>query len=157
MLNIAGEMSLRRCELAAFIVLEAGKTMGEALADGTRHDFLNFYAREEGRFLRKNQMPPLEVSWPVVTPWNFPLAIPCGMVSAALVAGNTVILKSAEQTPIIASLMVDIFHRHGVPKDALIHLPGDGETVGDALVNHPDIAGVVFTGSKKVGCIYLIL
>ena len=152
MLNIAGEMSLRRCELAAFIVLEAGKTMGEALADVDEAvDFLNFYAREEGRFLRKNQSATSRGVMAVVTPWNFPLAIPCGMVSAALVAGNTVILKSAEQTPIIASLMVDIFHRHGVPKDALIHLPGDGETVGDALVNHPDIAGVVFTGSKKVG------
>ena len=87
----------------------------------------------------------------VVTPWNFPLAIPCGMVSSALVAGNSVILKSAEQTPIIASLMVESFHRNGVPHDALIHLPGDGETIGDKLVNHDDIAGVVFTGSKSVG------
>ena len=73
------------------------------------------------------------------------------MISSALVAGNTVLLKSAEQTPIIAQLLVDIFHRHGVSKSELIHLPGEGETVGDRLVNNEHIAGVVFTGSKKVG------
>lgn len=87
----------------------------------------------------------------VISPWNFPVAIPCGMITAALSSGNTVILKSAEQTPLVAQLLVDLFHQSGVPYEALIHLPGVGETVGDALVGHKEIAGVLFTGSKKVG------
>jgi RHH-type transcriptional regulator, proline utilization regulon repressor / proline dehydrogenase / delta 1-pyrroline-5-carboxylate dehydrogenase len=152
LLKVAEEFLVRRLELSAFIVKEAGKTMEEALADVDEAiDFLHFYAREQQRFLRKNPTAISRGVLAVVTPWNFPLAIPCGMISSALVAGNTVILKSAEQTPIIASLMVESFHRHGCPKEALIHLPGDGETVGDKLVNHPLIAGVVFTGSKSVG------
>ncbi len=152
LLKVAEEFFTRRLELSSFIVKEAGKTMPEALADVDEAiDFLHYYAREQQRFLRKNPKAISRGALAVITPWNFPLAIPCGMVSSALVAGNTVILKSAEQTPLIASIMVECFHRQGVPKDALIHLPGDGETVGDKLVNHPEIAGVVFTGSKSVG------
>src|SRR5690606_239447 len=87
----------------------------------------------------------------VISPWNFPLAIPCGMVSGALVAGNTVILKSAEQTPLIAEVLVSLLHEAGIPKNALIHMPGMGETVGDQIVKDARVAGIIFTGSKAVG------
>ena len=73
------------------------------------------------------------------------------MVSASLVAGNSVIVKSAEQTPLIVQKLVEIFWQAGVPKEVLVHLPGDGEVVGKTLVESKDIAGVIFTGSKAVG------
>jgi RHH-type proline utilization regulon transcriptional repressor/proline dehydrogenase/delta 1-pyrroline-5-carboxylate dehydrogenase len=84
-----------------------------------------------------------------ISPWNFPLAIFMGQVTAALAAGNTVIAKPAEQTPLIAGLAVAILHRAGVPGDALHLLPGDGATVGAPLVADPRIAGVAFTGSTE--------
>jgi RHH-type proline utilization regulon transcriptional repressor/proline dehydrogenase/delta 1-pyrroline-5-carboxylate dehydrogenase len=145
-------MLTRRNELSALIVYEAGKTIVEAQADVDEAiDFLNFYARNEA-FLQRN-LTDLTSRGPtaVISPWNFPLAIPCGMVASALVAGNTVILKSAEQTPLIAQVLVDILHESGVPKDVLIHLPGVGEIVGDFLVKDERISTIVFTGSKAVG------
>ena len=87
-----------------------------------------------------------------ISPWNFPLAIFSGQVMAALAAGNTVIAKPAEQTPLIAAAAVDLFHRAGIPPTALHLVPGDG-TVGAALVAHSDVAGVAFTGSTAVGWI----
>ncbi len=85
-----------------------------------------------------------------IAPWNFPLAIFVGQVSAALAAGNPVLAKPAEQTPLIAAAAVQLFHRAGVPRAALQLLPGRGETVGAALVADPRIAGVLFTGSTAV-------
>ena len=85
-----------------------------------------------------------------IAPWNFPLAIFVGQVSAALAAGNPVIAKPAEQTPLIAAHAVRLFHEAGVPEAALQLLPGAGETVGAALVADPRIAGVLFTGSTEV-------
>jgi RHH-type proline utilization regulon transcriptional repressor/proline dehydrogenase/delta 1-pyrroline-5-carboxylate dehydrogenase len=148
----ANLMLLRRKELSALIMYEAGKTLKEAFGDVDEAiDFLNFYARHAvdclADFPKKVPLGPHVV----ISPWNFPLAIPTGMVSAPLVMGNPVILKSAEQTPLIAQVMVDLFHEAGVPKDVLIHVPGEGETVGDAIVNDERIAAVVFTGSKAVG------
>ena len=87
----------------------------------------------------------------VIAPWNFPLAIPTGMVTAALVTGNTVVFKPAEQTPGIASRLVELLFEAGLPTGALAFLPGIGEDVGPALVEHPDVAFVTFTGSKAVG------
>lgn len=148
----ANIMLLRRKELSALIMYEAGKTLKEAFGDVDEAiDFLNFYAR--GAVDSLDDFPNKVPLGPhvVISPWNFPLAIPTGMVSAPLVMGNPVILKSAEQTPLIAQVMVDLFHEAGVPKDVLIHLPGLGETVGDHLVNNEKIAAVVFTGSKAVG------
>ena len=109
------------------------------------------YAREEAWIHRGEEKFGSRGVVAVISPWNFPLAIPCGMVSAALVAGNTVILKSAEQTPLIAQTLTDIFYEAGLPEKILIHLPGPGETVGAALVEHKRVAGIVFTGSKQVG------
>ena len=152
LVKAAGLMLALRKELSALIVYEAGKSINEALADVDEAiDFLNFYARTEA-YLNRN-ITDLASRGPtvVISPWNFPLAIPCGMVASSLVAGNTVILKSAEQTPLITQLMVDLFHQAGVPKNVLIHLPGIGEVVGDFLVRDSRISTIVFTGSKSVG------
>lgn len=152
LVKAASIMLAKRNELSALIVYEAGKSVSEALADVDEAiDFLNFYARTEA-FLQRNQTD-LTGRGPtvVISPWNFPIAIPCGMVVSSLVCGNTVILKSAEQTPLVTQLLVDMLHAAGVPKDVLIHLPGEGETVGDYLVKDPRTSTIVFTGSKAVG------
>ena len=152
LIKTAQIMLAYRLELSTLIVQESGKVMAEALADVDEAiDFLHFYARQILVYQKQNPSAHSRGVLAVVTPWNFPLAIPCGMVSSALVSGNTVILKSAEQTPLIAQKMVDIFHMAGVPENCLIHLPGLGESVGDALIKHPHVAGAIFTGSKNVG------
>jgi RHH-type proline utilization regulon transcriptional repressor/proline dehydrogenase/delta 1-pyrroline-5-carboxylate dehydrogenase len=87
----------------------------------------------------------------VISPWNFPLAIPSGMVSAALVAGNTVVLKPAEQTPAVAAVLARALREGGLPAGVLSFLPGLGEEVGAHLVSHPAVSLVAFTGSKQVG------
>ena len=149
LISTASLVLAERNSLASLIVFEAGKTALEALGDVDEAiDFLNYYAR------CALDMPPQALSrgsFGVISPWNFPLAIPCGMVAAPLVAGNTVILKSAEQTPLVAARLVELFHRAGVPRDVLVHLPGEGESVGAALVRHERLAGIVFTGSRSVG------
>ena len=143
---------VKRKQLAALIVYEVGKSIPEAYADVDEAiDFLRFYACEEGKIHLGDDI--MESCGPIatITPWNFPLAIPCGMVAAALVAGNTVILKSAEQSSLVGQTLVSIFHEAGVPRDVLIHLPGPGESVGNFLLHSPRIAGATFTGSKEVG------
>src|SRR5207249_2345830 len=87
----------------------------------------------------------------VIAPWNFPLAIICGMSSAAIAAGNAAILKPAEQSPIIAFKLVEILHAAGIPGGVAQYLPGPGEIVGRRLVEHPDVDLIAFTGSKEVG------
>ncbi len=152
LLKAAQILLLRRVELAVLITYEAGKTLSEALADiDEAIDFIHFYTRSAGLKFSKNESLVSRGPILVISPWNFPLAIPCGMVTASLIAGNTAILKSAEQTPLIAQALVDIFHEAGVPKQAIIHMPGIGETIGDKLVRDKRIAGIVFTGSKAVG------
>jgi RHH-type proline utilization regulon transcriptional repressor/proline dehydrogenase/delta 1-pyrroline-5-carboxylate dehydrogenase len=152
LLKAADIMLNRRNELSALISYEAGKSIIEAYGDVDEAiDFLTYYAREERKITVHSNKMVSRGPIAAITPWNFPLAIPTGMVAGPLVAGNPVILKSAEQTPLIASKLVDIFYEAGVPKDALIYLPGLGEEVGQALVESPKIAGYVFTGSKAVG------
>ena len=124
-------------------------------------DFLEYYAREavaldEGRALvqvpgERNTMryAPRGVA-AVIAPWNFPLAIPCGMTAAALAAGNAAVLKPAEQSPASAGALVEALHAAGVPRDALSLLPGYGE-VGAALVRDPRVHVIAFTGSSAVG------
>jgi RHH-type proline utilization regulon transcriptional repressor/proline dehydrogenase/delta 1-pyrroline-5-carboxylate dehydrogenase len=141
---------LLEAECAAFMALavrEAGKTLANAVAEVREAvDFLRYYA---GQALA---LPPAAPIGPVVaiSPWNFPLAIFAGQASAALAAGNPVLAKPAEQTPLIAHAAVHLFHRAGVPPAALQLLPGRGETIGAALVADPRIAGVIFTGSTEV-------
>jgi RHH-type proline utilization regulon transcriptional repressor/proline dehydrogenase/delta 1-pyrroline-5-carboxylate dehydrogenase len=159
----ASWMRARRDELAALEVFEAGKPWKEADADVCEAiDFCEFYGREMVRLDRGGvvESPPGEQNRlryqgrgviAVIAPWNFPLAIPCGMVSAALVAGNAVLFKPAEQTPAIAYRLVEALEAGGLPKGVLAFLPGIGEEVGAHLVEHPDVAGIAFTGSKDVG------
>ena len=84
-------------------------------------------------------------------PWNFPLAILTGMTAAALVTGNTVVMKPAEQSSVVAAQLMEIFREAGLPAGVLNYLPGGGEVAGAALVEHPDVALIAFTGSRPVG------
>jgi RHH-type proline utilization regulon transcriptional repressor/proline dehydrogenase/delta 1-pyrroline-5-carboxylate dehydrogenase len=152
LLKAARILLARRNMISSLIVYEGGKSIPEAHADVDEAiDFLTFYAREEAKMQRRNDRLSARGVVSVISPWNFPLAIPCGMVSSALVAGNSVILKSARPTPLIAQLLIDVLHEAGVPSDVLVHLPGKGSEVGEVLVSNPEIAGIVFTGSKEVG------
>ncbi len=156
-------MRSRRNDLAALEVFEAGKPWKDADADVAEAvDFLEYYGREMLRLDRGGvvQSPPGERNrlryqgrgiGVVIAPWNFPLAIPTGMVAAALVAGNAVVLKPAEQTPAVASRLVEALVAGGLPPGVLAFLPGVGEDVGAYLVEHPDVSFVAFTGSKAVG------
>lgn len=152
LLKAADMMLIRRNYLSALMMFEAGKTMTEALADVDEAiDFINFYARQEIllQFSREKLINRGVIC--VIAPWNFPLAIPCGMCVAPLAAGNAVILKPAEQTPLIAIELHKILIDAGVPKDIFHLIIGDGEVVGAPLVSHDRTAGIVFTGSKNVG------
>ncbi len=125
---------------------EAGKTIPDAIAEVREAvDFLRFYADEAEAL----QGEPLGVV-ACISPWNFPLAIFLGQVAAALAAGNAVVAKPAEQTPIIAHDAVRLLHEAGVPTGVLHFLPGDGPSVGGPLVRHARVGGVVFTGSTDV-------
>jgi RHH-type proline utilization regulon transcriptional repressor/proline dehydrogenase/delta 1-pyrroline-5-carboxylate dehydrogenase len=153
----------RRDSIAALEVFEAGKPWKEADGDVCEAiDFCEYYGREMLRLAggAAVQSPPGERNdlhyqarglVAVIAPWNFPLAIPMGMVSAALVTGNCVVFKPAEQTPAIAFRLYEAFEAAGLPKGVLSFLPGKGEIVGARLVEHPDIAVIAFTGSKAVG------
>ncbi|MBI2257179.1 MAG: bifunctional proline dehydrogenase/L-glutamate gamma-semialdehyde dehydrogenase PutA [Proteobacteria bacterium] len=155
-------MEARRAELLALCIREAGKTVGDAVAELREAvDFCRYYAARA----RADFAAPLPLPGPTgernqlmlqgrgvfacISPWNFPLAIFMGQVSAALVAGNCVIAKPAEQTPLIAAAAVKILHQAGIPGDVLHLLPGDGPTVGAPLTRDPRIAGVAFTGSTE--------
>ena len=147
----ATALEARAAEFMHLAVREAGKTIPDAIAEVREAvDFLRYYAREaERREFAGAAGVPLGVV-ACISPWNFPLAIFLGQASAALAAGNAVIAKPAEQTPLIAAEAVELLHEAGVPKDALILLPGDGPSVGAPLVKHPIVNGVVFTGSTEV-------
>ncbi len=149
LLRAAERLRVLRMDAAALVAAEAGKARLEALGDVDEAiDFMQFYAREALQLPADVQ--PLGVV-AVIAPWNFPLAIPTGMVAGALAAGNAVILKSAEQTPLCAEFLVQVLRDAGVPPDAIQHLPGDGMEVGSVLVAHPLVHGCAFTGSVDVG------
>ncbi|MBI3301168.1 MAG: L-glutamate gamma-semialdehyde dehydrogenase [Deltaproteobacteria bacterium] len=159
----AAVMRARRAELAAWEVVEAGKPWREADADVCEAiDYLVYYGREMLRIAPARQLDDLPgevnlyVYQPrgvavVIAPWNFPLAILTGMTAAALVAGNTTIMKPAEQTPVIAAKLMEIFRSVGLPAGVLTYLPGLGEEVGEYLVTHPRVNLIAFTGSLTVG------
>ena len=151
-----------RARLMVLAVREAGKTIPDALAEVREAaDFCRYYAwRARDEFAEPVALPgPTgednrialhgRGAFVCISPWNFPLAIFTGQVSAALAAGNAVIAKPAEQTPLIAYAAVEILHRAGVPGDVLHLLPGEGESVGSALVRDERIAGIAFTGSTE--------
>ena len=156
-------MRERRAELASLEIFEAGKPWKEADADVCEAiDFCEYYGRQMLHLSRGApvQSPPGESNrltyaprgvGVVIAPWNFPLAIPMGMTAAALVAGNPVVLKPAEQSPGVAWQIVRAFRAAGLPEGVLNFLPGYGEEVGPALVEHPDVSFITFTGSRAVG------
>ncbi|MEQ9901613.1 trifunctional transcriptional regulator/proline dehydrogenase/L-glutamate gamma-semialdehyde dehydrogenase [Pectobacterium punjabense] len=136
--------------LLGLLVREAGKSFSNAIAEVREAvDFLRYYASQVRDTFTNDTHRPLG---PIVciSPWNFPLAIFTGQISAALAAGNSVLAKPAEQTPLIAAQAVRILHEAGIPLGVLQLLPGQGETIGSVLVNDERVRGVVFTGSTAV-------
>jgi 1-pyrroline-5-carboxylate dehydrogenase len=159
----ARRMRKRRWELNAAMILEVGKPWPEADADTAEAiDFLEYYGREMLRYgvdqpvvripgeKGKLVYVPLGVGV-VIPPWNFPLAILTGMTSAAVVAGNTVVLKPSSDSPLIGWKFFEIMEQAGVPPGVINYVTGPGGAVGDALVKHPKTRFVSFTGSKEVG------
>ena len=161
--RVAAIMDRRRFELSALEVYEVGKPWAEADGDIREAiDFLLFYAQQMRlRGLpRLTQHVPGEESyqhyWPrgvalVIAPWNFPMAILTGMVSAALVTGNTVIMKPAEQSAVCGAMLMEMFEEAGIPPGVLNFLPGKGRVIGQYLVDHKDVHMIAFTGSREVG------
>ena len=150
LLRAADLMQTQMQPLMALLCREAGKTLPNAIAEVREAiDFLRYYAQQAQQHLNNDSHRPLGVVV-CISPWNFPLAIFTGQIAASLAAGNVVVAKPAEQTNLIAAQAVALLHQAGIPTYALQLLPGDGETVGQALVAHPACDGVVFTGSHPV-------
>lgn len=153
----------RKHEFSAWLVYEAGKNWAEADGDTAEAiDFMEFYGREMERLAEGQLLTPLvgehnELAYiplgvgVVIPPWNFPLAIMVGMTMAAIVAGNTVVLKPASPTPVIAAKFVELLEEAGVPDGVVNYLPGAGSEIGDFLVEHPLTRFICFTGSREVG------
>jgi 1-pyrroline-5-carboxylate dehydrogenase len=163
LLNAAAIIRERKFEFMAWLTYEVGKNWAEADADvGETIDFLEFYGREALRLKRATtpiQYPgernellyiPLGVG-AVIPPWNFPFAIMAGMTAAAIVTGNTVVLKPSSDSPTIAAKFVEVLEEAGMPEGVVNFCPGSGAAFGNAIVEHPKTRFVAFTGSKAVG------
>jgi len=163
LLNASAIIQSRRLEFNAWMVYEVGKNWAEADADtGETIDFLEFYAREALRLSRATSPVQLacehdELAYiplgagAVIPPWNFPFAIMAGMTSAAIVCGNTVILKPSSDSPTIACKFFEVLQEAGMPDGVVNFCPGSGASFGNALVEHPKTRFIAFTGSKGVG------
>jgi 1-pyrroline-5-carboxylate dehydrogenase len=163
LLKAADLMRQRKHEFSAVMILEVGKTWSEADADTAEAiDFLEFYAREAFRYAGKQPITHIEseqndlVYIPlgvgaVIPPWNFPLAIMAGMTTAAVVTGNTVVLKPSSDSPWIAYRFFELLEEAGMPPGVVNFVSGGGMEVGEPLVQHPRIRFISFTGSKGVG------
>lgn len=163
LVKAAAIMRRRIYEFSAWMVVESSKSWNEAYADAAEAvDFLEFYAREAVKWGQPHPTTPAvgeenEVRYmplgvgAIIAPWNFPLAILCGMTAAAIVTGNTVIMKPAEQTPIIAAKLFELLESVNLPPGVVNFVPGPGEIVGETLTGHPGVKFVVFTGSREVG------
>ena len=164
-LRAADLMSDAKYELSALMTFENGKNRFEAVADVDEAiDFLRYYAqqvvdhqgfdREMGRTVKNERarsvLRPYGV-WAVISPFNFPLAIATGMTAGALIMGNTVVLKPASDTPLLALKLYELLTEAGLPPGVLNYVTGGGSTVGQALVESDDVAGLAFTGSRDVG------
>src|SRR5437763_2431835 len=156
-------MHRRRFELSALEVFEVGKAWAEADGDiREAMDFCLFYAQQM-RLIGRPRLTQHVLGeesyqhyWPrgvalIIAPWNFPMAILCGMTTAALVTGSTVIMKPAEQSAVIGAMLMEIFEEAGVPPGVLNYLPGRGSVMGAHLVDHKDVDLIAFTGSREVG------
>jgi 1-pyrroline-5-carboxylate dehydrogenase len=161
--TVAGILRERKFEFAAWMVFEVGKNWAEADADiAETIDFAEFYAREALRLAQAKtptQLPgeadrliyiPLGVA-AVIPPWNFPCAIMAGMTMAAIVTGNTVVMKPSHDSPAIAAKFFEVLQEAGMPDGVVNFCPGSGSTFGAGLVEHPLTRFVAFTGSKEVG------
>ncbi|NEQ73808.1 MAG: L-glutamate gamma-semialdehyde dehydrogenase [Okeania sp. SIO2C9] len=156
-------MEKRRHELSAWMVLEVGKPLNQCNAEVSEAiDFCRYYADEMERLDQgykydvagetdRYYYQPRGISL-VISPWNFPLAIPTGMTVSSLVTGNCTLLKPAEVSSVIASKIAEILVEAGFPKGVFQFVPGKGSTVGDFMVKHPDVNSITFTGSQEVGC-----
>jgi RHH-type proline utilization regulon transcriptional repressor/proline dehydrogenase/delta 1-pyrroline-5-carboxylate dehydrogenase len=164
LVRTAAVLRRRRFELAAWEVYECAKGWREADADVAEAiDFCEYYAREMRRLARPPavNLPGEENAYTyeprgvcvVIAPWNFPLAILCGMTTAALVSGNPVVMKPAEQSSVIGAKLMEAFVEAGLPPGVINYLPGIGEEIGPALADHPDVALIAFTGSRGVGLV----
>ena len=155
-------LEARAAHVMALLQHEGGKTLDDALSEVREAaDFCRYYAAEGRKLFGASEAMPGPTGesnelrlrgrgvFVAISPWNFPLAIFLGQVTAALMAGNAVVAKPAEQTPLIATEAIKLLHEAGVPASALQVVPGDG-AIGAVLTAHPDIAGVVFTGSTEV-------
>lgn len=164
LLRKAGDlMEQRRHELSAWMVLEVGKPLRECDAEISEGiDFCRYYASEMERLDRgvnydvagetnRYHYQPRGITV-VISPWNFPFAIPVGMTVASLVAGNCTLLKPAEVSSVIASKFAEILVEAGIPAGVFQYVPCKGSSVGSHLVKHPDVNTIVFTGSQEVGC-----
>jgi 1-pyrroline-5-carboxylate dehydrogenase len=159
----AARLRAKRFENNAWLILEAGKTWAEADADTAEAiDFCEFYGREALRYAGPQPLTKLEGEQgelryiplgvgAVIPPWNFPCAIMAGMTAAALVTGNTVVLKPSSDSPGIAAFFLNILQEAGLPPGVVNYVTGGGSTVGNTLVEHPKIRFIAFTGSKEVG------
>lgn len=159
----AAEMRRRKFEFAAWMVYEVGKNWGEADADVAEAiDFMEFYGREMLRLAEPQPLVPFAGEdnrltyiplgvGVVIPPWNFPLAIMVGMTTAAVVSGNTVLLKPASTSPIIAAKFIELMEQIGLPAGVINFIPGPGSQIGDFLVEHPKTRFISFTGSRDTG------
>lgn len=158
-------MAKRKYELAALMTLDNGKNRFEAVGDVDEAiDYLRYYSEEmvknKGYERRikgvlpgesvKSVMKPYGV-WGVISPFNFPLAITCGMTTGALVTGNTVVLKPATDAPLLAFSLYEVYRDAGLPEGVLNLLTGSGASAGQPIIEHPDVMGIAFTGSYAVG------
>jgi 1-pyrroline-5-carboxylate dehydrogenase len=161
----AAEMRRRKLDFNAWMVIEVGKSWAEAEADTAEAiDFMEFYGRQALRYAAPQPLTPSplkdeinELNYIplgvgiVIPPWNFPLAIMAGMTTAALVTGNTVVLKPSSDSPVIAAKFVELLEEVGLPPGVVNFLPASGGKVGDFLVSHPKTRFISFTGSMEVG------
>jgi RHH-type proline utilization regulon transcriptional repressor/proline dehydrogenase/delta 1-pyrroline-5-carboxylate dehydrogenase len=156
-------MEKRRAELSACMVLEVGKPVRECDGEVSEAiDFCRYYADEMERLdaghpydiageTNRYNYQPRGISL-IISPWNFPLAIPTGMTVASLVAGNCTLLKPAEVSSVITAKLSEILVEAGIPRGVFQYVPGKGSTVGAYMVKHPDVHMITFTGSQEVGC-----
>jgi 1-pyrroline-5-carboxylate dehydrogenase len=163
LLKAAQIMRQRKMEINAWMIQEAGKNWLEAEADTSEAiDFLEYYAREAIRWKEIKGVTPFPNEYPeleylplgvgiIIPPWNFPMAILTGMATAAIVTGNTVLVKPAESTPTIGYRLVEIMREAGLPDGVLNFVPGDPSEIGDYMVEHPKTRFISFTGSKATG------
>ncbi|HEY3454266.1 MAG TPA: aldehyde dehydrogenase family protein, partial [Bryobacteraceae bacterium] len=163
LLRTAALLKERKLEFDAWLVVEAGKTWAEADADVSEAiDFCDYYARQALKLANPEPLVQLSgehdemVYLPlgvgiIIPPWNFPLAILAGMTTAALVTGNTVVIKPSSDTPTIAAKFAEVLLAAGFPARSFSLLTGSGAAIGDVLVSHPKTRFVSFTGSRDVG------